>query len=273
MPELPEVEVTRQSFAERIHGARVTAVRLGKPLRWPLGVEPRPARRADGRRGDAARQVSVAAARPRRAADAPGHVGLARVRGRCRPHPGRTTTSIWSRRAARLRLTDPRRFGAVVWSPALDAGMAAKLLAGLGRRALRSRVHRRASARGAAPPARRRSRPRCWRRHRRRRRQHLRLRGAVRGRHRPAHALRPPQPRALRSAGRRRARRRWRARWSWRLDAARLSRRARHGRRVPAAGAGLRPRRASRAVRCGTTVRRIVQGQRSTFFCPGCQRR
>jgi formamidopyrimidine-DNA glycosylase len=31
-----------------------------------------------------------------------------------------------------LRLTDPRRFGAVVWSPAIDAGAAAKLLAGLG---------------------------------------------------------------------------------------------------------------------------------------------
>ena len=40
MPELPEVEVTRQSFAPRIAGARVTGVRLGKPLRWPLGCEP-----------------------------------------------------------------------------------------------------------------------------------------------------------------------------------------------------------------------------------------
>src|ERR1700704_4569139 len=40
MPELPEVETTRQSFADRIDGARVTAVRLGKPLRWPLGVAP-----------------------------------------------------------------------------------------------------------------------------------------------------------------------------------------------------------------------------------------
>ncbi|MEO5697807.1 MAG: zinc finger domain-containing protein, partial [Burkholderiaceae bacterium] len=26
-------------------------------------------------------------------------------------------------------------------------------------------------------------------------------------------------------------------------------------------------------VRCDATVRRIVQGQRATFFCPGCQRR
>ncbi len=37
MPELPEVEVTRLSFADRIAGARVTGVRVGKPLRWPLG--------------------------------------------------------------------------------------------------------------------------------------------------------------------------------------------------------------------------------------------
>ena len=25
--------------------------------------------------------------------------------------------------------------------------------------------------------------------------------------------------------------------------------------------------------RCGTTVRRMLQAQRSTYFCPGCQRR
>ena len=45
MPELPEVEVTRLSFAERIAGARVRGVRLGKPLRWPLGCEPQTAGR------------------------------------------------------------------------------------------------------------------------------------------------------------------------------------------------------------------------------------
>ena len=37
MPELPEVEVTRRSFATRIEGAMVTSVQVGKPLRWPLG--------------------------------------------------------------------------------------------------------------------------------------------------------------------------------------------------------------------------------------------
>jgi len=40
MPELPEVEVTRLSFAERIAGGRVLSARLGKPLRWPLGADP-----------------------------------------------------------------------------------------------------------------------------------------------------------------------------------------------------------------------------------------
>ena len=40
MPELPEVEVTRLSFADRIEGAMVESVSMGKPLRWPLGVSP-----------------------------------------------------------------------------------------------------------------------------------------------------------------------------------------------------------------------------------------
>ena len=39
MPELPEVEVTRRSFATRIEGATVTSLQLGKPLRWPLGLD------------------------------------------------------------------------------------------------------------------------------------------------------------------------------------------------------------------------------------------
>ena len=40
MPELPEVEVTRLSFADRIAGARIDGARLGKPLRWALGCDP-----------------------------------------------------------------------------------------------------------------------------------------------------------------------------------------------------------------------------------------
>ncbi|NBO77062.1 MAG: formamidopyrimidine-DNA glycosylase, partial [Betaproteobacteria bacterium] len=40
MPELPEVEVTRQTLAPVLQGARILSVDLGKPLRWPLGIEP-----------------------------------------------------------------------------------------------------------------------------------------------------------------------------------------------------------------------------------------
>src|SRR5450830_900637 len=40
MPELPEVEVTRLSFADEITGATVLSVSLGKALRWPLGCPP-----------------------------------------------------------------------------------------------------------------------------------------------------------------------------------------------------------------------------------------
>ena len=38
MPELPEVEVTRQTMADRVVGGRVLDVRMGLPLRWPLGI-------------------------------------------------------------------------------------------------------------------------------------------------------------------------------------------------------------------------------------------
>ncbi|MFN8899860.1 MAG: DNA-formamidopyrimidine glycosylase family protein, partial [Pseudomonadota bacterium] len=40
MPELPEVEVVRRSIDVPLRGARVLALRLGKPLRWPLGCAP-----------------------------------------------------------------------------------------------------------------------------------------------------------------------------------------------------------------------------------------
>lgn len=131
MPELPEVEVTRQSFAHRIAGARVTEVRLGKPLRWPLGCEP--AALVGQTVGDATRRGkylwlplthggllmhlgmsgSLAFQDDNLPAGSHDHFDLATTRGV-------------------LRLTDPRRFGAVVWSPGQDEGMAGQLLAGLG---------------------------------------------------------------------------------------------------------------------------------------------
>jgi formamidopyrimidine-DNA glycosylase len=40
MPELPEVEVTRLGLEPALLGTRITALRLGKPLRWPLNIDP-----------------------------------------------------------------------------------------------------------------------------------------------------------------------------------------------------------------------------------------
>jgi hypothetical protein len=131
MPELPEVEVTRQSFADRIAGARVTAVRLGKPLRWPLGCDPDllVAQTVGGaiRRGKylwlplsgGGLLMHLGMSGSLAFSDSLGSHGI-------HDHFDLTTTQ------GTLRLTDPRRFGAVVWSPGLEDGMAAKLLAGLG---------------------------------------------------------------------------------------------------------------------------------------------
>jgi formamidopyrimidine-DNA glycosylase len=143
MPELPEVEVTRQSFAQRIAGAVVTDVRLGKPLRWPLGVDPANLRAQVV--GDVSRRgkylwlplsKSVASA----SAPAAGQGGVLMHLGMSgslafvsQPDPpGAHDHFDLVTDQGTLRLTDPRRFGAVVWSPSQHEGMAAKLLSTLG---------------------------------------------------------------------------------------------------------------------------------------------
>jgi len=278
MPELPEVEVTRQSFAERIAGARVTAARLGKPLRWPLGREPgslvglqvgQASRRGKylwlpltgGEPGGAAAGgllMHLGMSGSLAFSDDPGlpgahdHFDLATTRGT-------------------LRLTDPRRFGAVVWSEALDGGTAGKLIAGLGLEPfdpaftgahLHAALKRRRVAikqallagdivvgagniyacealfaAGINPRLRsdRLSRPRAER-----------LAAAVRETLARALALGGSTLRDFRDA---------------------------HG----MAGAfqlqaGVYGREGEPCGVCGTKIRRIVQGQRSTFFCPQCQR-
>lgn len=131
MPELPEVEVTRLSFAARIAGARIVSARVGKPLRWPLGIAPSrlAGRTVRGvrRRGkylllelDAGLLLlhlgmsgSISFARDTAAAGAHDHFDLV------------TTKGV-------LRLNDPRRFGAVVYAADESAKPARKLLAGLG---------------------------------------------------------------------------------------------------------------------------------------------
>ena len=130
MPELPEVEVTRLSFADRIAGARVTGVRVGKPLRWPLGRAP-----------DSLVSQTVGAATRRGKylwlpLDQGGllmHLGMSgSLAFGGMPEPGAHDHFDLVTTRGTLRLTDPRRFGAVVWSPSLDDGVAAKLLSRLG---------------------------------------------------------------------------------------------------------------------------------------------
>src|SRR4051812_17643906 len=114
MPELPEVEVTRLSFADRIRGARIESVRLGKPLRWPLGHEPA---RLVGRT-----VVSVRRRGKYLLVDLDQgilllHLGMSgslsftpRL-----PEPGKHDHFDLVTSLGALRLNDPRRFGAVVY--------------------------------------------------------------------------------------------------------------------------------------------------------------
>lgn len=138
MPELPEVEVTRLSLIERVRGACIANVRLGKPLRWPLGLAPSAlaGRRIDdvSRRG---KYLWFALAPESGAATHDGllvHLGMSGSLAwrESMPAPGPWDHFDLATDRGTLRLTDPRRFGAVVWSPSLDSGAAAKLLEGLG---------------------------------------------------------------------------------------------------------------------------------------------
>ncbi|MDZ7857492.1 bifunctional DNA-formamidopyrimidine glycosylase/DNA-(apurinic or apyrimidinic site) lyase [Sphaerotilus sp.] len=137
MPELPEVEVTRLSLTHRIEGARVRAARLGKPLRWPLGVTPDSLRGAVVgpllRRGKYL-WMPLQQGAEQGAGGLLLHLGMS---GSLRfeptlPPPGPHDHFELETDRGTLRLTDPRRFGAVVWSPGLDRAPAATLLARLG---------------------------------------------------------------------------------------------------------------------------------------------
>lgn len=143
MPELPEVEVTRRSIEGPLSDAVVLAARQGKPLRWPLGcaVDDLVQRRigAPQRRGKYL--WLPLGPRPGRPADDAGglllHLGmsgslafLSRAAGIPAPGPHDHFDLVTA--AGVLRLRDPRRFGAVVWSPALQAPPASTLLARLG---------------------------------------------------------------------------------------------------------------------------------------------
>ena len=279
MPELPEVEVTRRSFAERIVGAKVLAVRLGAPLRWPLGCQPERlvgstvglvTRRGkylwlpldDGTTGPAGGLLM--------------HLGmsgsLAFSDGAALSPAGRHEHFDLVTSRGGLRLTDPRRFGAVVWSPALDLPPASTLLARLGPEPFDDRL-----TPGSFHTALKTRRSPV--------KQALLSGDLVVG------AGNIYACEALFAAGidpRMRCNRVSRPRAQRLLSAIRAT----LARALDAGGSSLRNfrdahgmdgayqrqaqvygREGQPCVRCGGLVRRIVQGQRSTFFCPSCQKR
>ncbi|MBL8306710.1 MAG: bifunctional DNA-formamidopyrimidine glycosylase/DNA-(apurinic or apyrimidinic site) lyase [Rubrivivax sp.] len=137
MPELPEVEVTRRGIAAPLRGATVLALRLGKPLRWPLGVAPASLQRLQV--GEVARRgkylwLPLAEAAGRPAGGLLMHLGMSGSLGllAAPPPPGPHDHFDLVTDRGTLRLNDPRRFGAVVFAPALDLPPAATLLARLG---------------------------------------------------------------------------------------------------------------------------------------------
>lgn len=149
MPELPEVEVTRLSFASNIAGARILAVRVGKPLRWPLQCE------SDELLGMTVMNVRrrgkyllLDLTRDRDHSVDSGlllmHLGMSGSLSFTPNNVAKATFGVEVTAAGRhdhfdlvttqglLRLNDPRRFGAVVFAPDEQSPTAQKLLGRLG---------------------------------------------------------------------------------------------------------------------------------------------
>ncbi|MDH5339967.1 MAG: bifunctional DNA-formamidopyrimidine glycosylase/DNA-(apurinic or apyrimidinic site) lyase [Rubrivivax sp.] len=260
---------------EPLRGAEVTGVRLGKPLRWPLGRVPErllglrlgPTRRRGkylwlpllGSQSEEGLLLHLGMS---------GSLALLELAAPPGPHDHfdlLTTHGL-------LRLTDPRRFGAVVWSPSLAEDPAARLLASLGHEPFDSALT-----------------PEFLHAALRRRRVPIKqvlLAGDVvvgagniyacealfeAGIHPALRADRVSRPRAARLLG---------------------SLRDVLARALLAGGSTLRDFRDAHGMsgafqtearvygragqpcsRCGQPVRRIVQGQRATYFCRHCQRR
>ena len=276
MPELPEVEVTRRSLVDVLAGARIVELRMGAALRWPLGVEPSSLR--GWRLGDMQRRGKYLWL-PLLGDDG-SRAGLLL-------HLGMSGSLTWSAQATApgrhdhfdlltsrglLRLTDPRRFGAVVWSSALDVDPAAKLLSRLGYEPFdpsldAKRFHQALRTRSAPI-------------------KNVLLAGDI-----VVGAGNIYACEALFHAGINPRTR------SHRVSAARSARllaavRQVLGRALELGGTTLRDFRDAQGhsgayqqetrvyareglscTVCATPVRRIVQGQRSTFFCPTCQKR
>ena len=131
MPELPEVEVTRLSFATRISGAEIKAAHMGKPLRWPLGCAPTI---LHGQTVQGVRRRGKYLLIDLSAGLLLVHLGMSGSIsfGHDLPPPGKHDHFDMLTTRGTLRLHDPRRFGAVVFALDQDDAPARKLLGRLG---------------------------------------------------------------------------------------------------------------------------------------------
>jgi formamidopyrimidine-DNA glycosylase len=273
MPELPEVEVTRRGIAPALQGALVQRVTLGKALRWPLGVAPDSL--AGARVGAIQRRGKYLwlPLEPQRGGlllhlGMSGSLALAAAG----EPPGAHVRFALDTSHGSLRLTDPRRFGAVVWSPSLEEAPAAKLLARLG-----------------AEPFDPSLTPQWF--HAALKQRRTNIKALLLGGEVIVGAGNIYACEALHAAG---IAPRLRADRISALRAARLleALRTTLQRALDLGGSTLRDFRDAHGVNgayqgqaavygregepcpgCGATVRRIVQAQRSTYFCPRCQRR
>lgn len=131
MPELPEVEATRRSIATPLLGARIVDMRLGQALRWPLGVAPHV---LQGQRVLAVRRRGKYLLMDIERGLLLWHLGMS---GSLRwlevapPAGAHDHVDLHTDRGV-LRLNDPRRFGAVVFAHSEADPVACKLLGHLG---------------------------------------------------------------------------------------------------------------------------------------------
>lgn len=136
MPELPEVEVTRRVLQPHVQGQKLLALRMGKPLRWPLGIHPE---ELSGRRVVAVQRRGKYIILQLEQGILLVHLGMsgslrwvAVPTAADRPSRQLHDHVSWEFEDAELVLNDPRRFGAVVFAPSMSEGMATQLLQKLG---------------------------------------------------------------------------------------------------------------------------------------------
>lgn len=263
-----------------MRGARVLRVRLGKPLRWPLGREPESL--AGWTVGDVSRRgkylwLPLSSAVDSISDDGGGlllHLGMSGSLALLRQpgEPGRHDHFDLVTDRGTLRLNDPRRFGAVLWSPSLAHDPAATLLRRLGPEPFDDALtpaHFHAALQRRRTPI-----------------KTLLLAGDVvvgagniyacealfeAAIHPALRADRISRPRAARLLAA------LRATLSRAVELGGSTLRDftdAHGTSgAYQAQAGVYGRAGLACPRCGGSIRRVVQAQRSTFFCPRCQRR